>query len=293
MKLFEIGDGLKSIKVLSNYFSDAEDDRTIILYDPEIDFAEIRITVITVEPKDSTDLQAMFNRVIELANEKGIKVNVEDEKSYYHYVEENHEDGLMIFYYEVGYLNHLILISITASAEYCQNNEENIENLLSDVTSFIPSIKEIDLATQNIFEPKYRDIDHINQTIAKILNIDEDEIDTFHNSDQTISLIQKMIDEKVFQAKDTHELQSLGIALGDYIQYKNNNFHWAVVRDEYGRDVCLQFRTFPITVFPMTMISKRIEDGESVNVSELMSSLVDKVMELSKNGEFNQLDYND
>lgn len=195
MKLFEIGDGLKSIKVLSNYFSDAADDRTIILYDPEIDFAEIRITVITVEPKDSTDLQAMFNRVIELANEKGIKVNVEDEKSYYHYVEQNLEDSLTIFYYEVGYLNHLILISITASAEYCQNNEENIENLLSDVTSFIPSIKEIDLATQNIFEPKYSDIDNINQTIAKILNIDEDEIDAFHNSDKTISLIQKMIDE--------------------------------------------------------------------------------------------------
>ena len=49
-KVFEIGDGLKSIKVSSNYFSDAEDDRTIILYDPEIDFAEIRISVITVEP---------------------------------------------------------------------------------------------------------------------------------------------------------------------------------------------------------------------------------------------------
>jgi len=293
MKLFEIGDGLKSIKVSSNYFSDAEDDRTIFLYDPEIDFAEIRISVITVEPKDSTDLQAMFNRVIELANEKGIKLNVEDEKSYYHYVEENHQDGLMIFYYEVGYLNHLILISVTASAEYCQNYEENIEELLSNLTSFIPSIKEIDLATQNIFEPKYNDIDHINQTIAKILNIDEDEIEAFHNSDQTISLIQKMIDKKVFQAEDTDELQSLGIALGDYIQYKNNDFHWAVVRDEYGRDVCLQFKTFPITVFPMTMISKRIEDGESINVSELMSNLVDKVIELSNNEEFNQLDYND
>jgi len=293
MKLFEIGDGLKSIKVPSNYFSDAEDDRTIILYDPEIDFAEIRISVITVEPNDSSDLQVMFNTVIELANEKGINVSVEDGKSYYHYVEQNLEDGLTILYYEVGHLNHLILISVTASAEYCQNNKANIENLLSDITSFIPSITEIKLTSQNIFEPKYSDFDSINKTVAKILNIDEEEIDACHDNDKTLSLIQKMIDDKVFQAENTHELQSLGIALGDYIQYKYNDFHWAVVRDEYGRDMCLQFKTFAITVFPMTMISKRIEDGESVNVAELVSGLVDKVIEISKNGEFNQLDHND
>lgn len=292
MKVFEIGDGLKSIKVSSNYFSDAEDDRTIILYDPEIDFAEIRISVITVEPKDSTDLQAMFNRVIELANEKGIQVNVEDEKSYYQYAEENREDGLMIFYYEVGFLNHLIIISITTSAEYCQNNEENIESVLSDIASFIPSIQEINLSNQNIFEPKYGDIDTINQIIAKILNINEDEIDAFHSSDKTICLIQQMLDDKIFTAENTYELQSLGIALGDYIQYKHSDFHWGVVRDEYGRDFCLQFKTFAITVFPMTMISKRIEDGELVNVAELANGLVDKVIELSKNGEFNQIDYN-
>lgn len=293
MKVFEIGDGLKSIKVSSNYFSDAENDRTIILYDPEIDFAEIRISVITVEPKDSTDVQVMFNRVINLANEKGIKVKVESEKSYYQYTEENPEDGLMIFYYEVGFLNHLIIISVTASAEYCQNNEENIENLLSDIASFILSIQEIKLSTQNIFEPKYGDVDTINQTVSKILNISEEEIDAFHSSDKTISLIQQMLDEKIFTAENTYELQCLGIALGDYIQYKNNDFHWAVVRDEYGRDFCLQFKTFAIAVFPMTMISKRIEDGEFVNVAELANGLVDKVIEVSKNGEFNELDYND
>lgn len=292
MKLFEIGDGLKSIEVSSNYFSDAEDDRTIILYDPEIDFAEIRISVITVEPKDGSDLQVMFNRVIELAGEKGRNVTVEDEKSYCHYVERNLEDGLTIFYYEVGYLNHLILISVTASAEYCQNNEANIENLLTDITSFIPSITEINLTSQNIFEPKYSDFDHINKTVAKILNIDEGEIDAYHDSDKTLSLIQKTIDEKVLQAENALELQSLGIALGDYIQYKNKDFHWALVRDEYGRDVCLQFKTFAITVFPMTMISKRIEDGEIVNVAELVGTLIDQVTELSENGEFKRLKYN-
>ncbi|MCC9073257.1 DUF3806 domain-containing protein [Flavobacterium sp. F-65] len=293
MKLFEIGDGLKSIKVSSNYFAERENDGTVILYDPEIDFAEIRISVITVESKDSSDLQAMYRRVIELAKEKEIEVNLTDEKSYYNYVKENEEDGLMIFYFEVGYFNHLIIISVTTNAEYAQNNEENIENVLSDITNFISTIKEINIDSQHIFEPTYNDIDDINERIKKVLNIHEDEIDAYHDTDKTISLIQKIIDENVFQVDNTYELQSLGIALGDYIQYKNNDFHWAVIRDEYGRDICLQYKTLALTVFPMTMISKRIEDGENVNVSELFSDLLNKINELVISGDFTELDHND
>jgi hypothetical protein len=292
MKLFEIGDGLKSIKVSNNYFAERENDGTVILYDPEIDFAEIRVSVITVEPKDNSDLQAMYRRVIELAKEKEIKVNIADEKSYYNYVEQNQEDGLTIFYFEVGYFNHLIIISVTTDTEYSQNNEENVENVMSDVYSFISTIKEINLESQNIFEPTYSDFDDINERIKKILNISEDEIDSYHNTDKTIHLIQKIIDENTFQVDSIYELQSLGIALGDYIQFKNNDFHWAVVRDEYGRDICLQYKTLAITIFPMTMISKRIEDGENVNVSELYSNLLHKINELSISGDFAELDNN-
>lgn len=293
MRLFEIGDGLKSIKVSNNYYADLENDRTLILYDPEVDFAEIRISTITVEPNDSNDLQAMFNRVIEEANEKGSKLTLENDKSYYHYVEENQEEGLMIFYFEVGYQNHLIIISVTTSEEYCQNNEESIENLLSDIAGFIASIEEINLENQNIFEPRYSDFDDINQRISQILNIKEEEIDTYHRSDKTMSFIQKMIDEKVFQMENTYELHSLGIALGDYIQYKYNDFHWAVIRDEYGRDIYLQYKTLALTIFPMTMISKRVEDGDKINVAELVSNLLEKINELIKSGDFEALDHND
>lgn len=293
MRLFEIGDGLKSIKVSNNYYADLENDRTLILYDPEVDFAEIRISTITVEPNDSTDLQAMFNRVIEEANEKGSKLTLENDKSYYHYVEENQEEGLMIFYFEVGYQNHLIIISVTTSAEYCQNNEESIENLLSEIAGFIASIEEINLENQNIFEPRYSDFDDINQRISQILNIKEEEIDTYHRSDKTMSFIQKMIDEKVFQIENAYELHSLGIALGDYIQYKYNDFHWAVIRDEYGRDICLQYKTLALTIFPMTMISKRVEDGDNINVAELVNDLLEKINELIKSEDFGTLDHND
>lgn len=293
MKLFEIGDGLKSIKAPGNYYAERENDKTIILYDPEIDFAEIRISVITVEPNDRSDWQPMYNSVLKLAKEKEIKSNIINEKSYYQYTVAKQEEGVLIFYFEVGYLNHLILISVTANAEYAQNKEEDIENVLNDVTNMIATISEINLEKQSIFEPNYGDIEAINDRVKEILNVTEEEIDICHDTDQTIALIQQIMDKKVVQADRTYELQSLGIALGDYIQYKNEDFHWAVIRDEYGRDLGLQYKTLALTVFPMTMISKRIEDGEHVHVSELFSSLLAKVNEIALSGDFTELDHND
>ncbi|BDU23517.1 DUF3806 domain-containing protein [Flavobacterium sp. GSB-24] len=293
MRLFEIGDGLISIKVSNNYNSELENDDTIILYDLEKDFATIRISIITVESKNGSDKQPMFNRTIEEANKKGIKVNIEDQKSFYGYITEDKKEDLSIYYFEVGYLNHLIIISVTTTAEYSQNNEESLEDLLQEITGFIPSITEINLETQNIFEPRYENFIHINERIATILNIKTEEIDNYHNTEKTIHLLQEIIDKEIFQADQSYELESLGIALGDYIQYKHNDFHWAIIRDEYGRDYCLQYKTFAINVFPSTMILKRIENGEYINISELVSDLIYKVNELTESEEFDLLDHND
>jgi hypothetical protein len=40
-----------------------------------------------------------------------------------------------------------------------------------------------------------------------------------------------------------------------------------MVADEYGRDPALRCPGTTVIVFPLTMISKRIEAGESVSVS--------------------------
>lgn len=293
MKLFEIGDGLKSIKVPNNYFSEWENDDTVILYDPELDIADIRITVITMEPKDSNDTQAMYRRIIEVAKEKGIKAHLANDKSYYLYNEENPIDETINYFFEVGYKNHIIVITVTVFAEFAQNNEEDIENILNDISSSIATIEEVNTKSQNIFEPRYSDFVSINSRISEILNINESQIEDDYDNNKSISSIQKMIDNKIFQPNNTYELQSLGIVLGDYIQYKHKEFHWAVVVDEYGRDICLQYKKFAVTIFPLTMISKRIEDGEMVNILELVNDLLDKITELTTSEDYEELEYND
>jgi hypothetical protein len=57
-----------------------------------------------------------------------------------------------------------------------------------------------------------------------------------------------------------------------------------MVEDEYGRDPAIRYKESTLLVFPMTMISKRVEDGEHVDVNELFNGLAKQLAELIQEG---------
>jgi hypothetical protein len=87
-------------------------------------------------------------------------------------------------------------------------------------------------------------------------------------------VLQNLIDDRVFNKSQTYELQSLGIALGDVFA-SELPLRWVMVTDEFGTDPTLRFKETALQVNPLTMISKRVERGESVSVQ----SLLDKTRE--------------
>ena len=54
------------------------------------------------------------------------------------------------------------------------------------------------------------------------------------------------------------------------------------IEDELGRDPALILEGTSIKLFPLTMISKRIEKGESVDVYDLFEGICEKVFEIKK-----------
>jgi hypothetical protein len=84
-----------------------------------------------------------------------------------------------------------------------------------------------------------------------------------------LRLLGTIIRSKRIEPAETWKLQSLGITFGDVLAQKMG-LAWVAVEDEYGRDPALQDPGTSILVFPMTMISKRIEDGEEVDVRQLL-----------------------
>ena len=63
------------------------------------------------------------------------------------------------------------------------------------------------------------------------------------------------------------------MVFGSVFIEETENYDWWVVEDEYGTDICIRYKETSLMVFPLTMISKRIEDGETVSVIDLFSNL--------------------
>ena len=95
-----------------------------------------------------------------------------------------------------------------------------------------------------------------------------------------LPLIQRVLDSGVVEPESTYSLQALGMAFGKVFVDNVPDYDFWMVEDEYGRDPALRYKDTTLLVFPQTMISKRIEDGEGVDVRELFVRLRERVEEI-------------
>lgn len=93
----------------------------------------------------------------------------------------------------------------------------------------------------------------------------------YNDSSEKLRLIDIILKEKWIEPDETYKLQCLGITFGD-ILVQEVGLKWVVVIDEvdsYERTPALKLEGTTIIVFPLTMISKRIENGEDVDIYSL------------------------
>ena len=101
---------------------------------------------------------------------------------------------------------------------------------------------------------------------------------TYSQSTKDLTILQKIIDSKVLSPSETWELQSLGVVFGD-IFAEEYGLRWVIVVDEYGRDPALRYMDTSNLVFPLTMISKRVEDGKEVALMAIFEAVSDYIKE--------------
>lgn len=98
-----------------------------------------------------------------------------------------------------------------------------------------------------------------------------------------LGLIRAVLQANVFKPNQTYELQCLGIVLGDaFVQ--ELKMEWVMVEDQYGRDPAVRVPGTTIIMFPLTMVSKRIERGEKVDVFELFNGVAAQVDDIKRRG---------
>jgi hypothetical protein len=91
-----------------------------------------------------------------------------------------------------------------------------------------------------------------------------------------LPVLQRLIDDNAFNKTQTYELQSLGVAFGDVLT-SELPLRWEMVTDEYGTDPTLRYKNTAVNINALTMISKRVERGEVVNLGQLLQTTRDQL----------------
>jgi hypothetical protein len=134
---------------------------------------------------------------------------------------------------------------------------------------------------QTIEAPNASDIDRIARQLVHAGHVVEQATrKSLSGVVADLDLIQSALDAKVIEPEATYWLQALGIAFGKVFVENNEFYDWWMVEDEYGRDPAIRFKETTLLVFPQTMISKRVEDGQHVAVREMYESLLEHLEEI-------------
>jgi hypothetical protein len=125
-------------------------------------------------------------------------------------------------------------------------------------------------------EPKFTELSHedsarLERQRAVVAAAAKQRYGTFALSRtmRDLPILQKLIDQKVFDKSQTYELQSLGVAFGDVLA-SELPLTWVMVTDEFGTGPTLRFKRTILQANALTMISKRLEKGETVRLQWLL-----------------------
>ena len=89
------------------------------------------------------------------------------------------------------------------------------------------------------------------------------------NADANLDLLQRVIDNALIASADTGLLQALGVILGDIFVEKNKSLVWQAYQDELGVSHAVCLRNSKHCLFPITMLSRRMEVGLKPRVRQI------------------------
>jgi Domain of unknown function (DUF3806) len=136
------------------------------------------------------------------------------------------------------------------------------------------------MTDQTIEAPNDSDIDAIARALIHAEHVVSEALGSkLSGSRADLLLVQQLLDAGIVEREALH---ALGLAFGKVFIEENVGYDWWMVQDEFGRDPVIRYRQSSLLAYPRTMLSNRIEDGESINVTELFDGLCRRMEELAK-----------
>ncbi len=114
----------------------------------------------------------------------------------------------------------------------------------------------------------------VSQTIVEILGAP-----TLSQSANDLPVLQALVDHDAMKNANYEAWVTVGIAFGDALVAYVPGLHWRLVTDQFGTHAALQFEKKAFSISAPTMLWKRVERGEAVDLAHLASELRSLVME--------------
>lgn len=108
--------------------------------------------------------------------------------------------------------------------------------------------------------------------VEKYLGNDPQNLENYATAAGKLGLLRAILDARLFGPTHTYELQCMGVVFGDVFVLVCG-WEWSVVEDALGRDPCIRVPASTIVLYPLTLISKRIERGDDVDVFALFDEI--------------------
>ena len=165
-------------------------------------------------------------------------------------------------------LRILILVLAALVVVGCEKEQSERETRVSEPEQKSSNLNPDDLA--NLAKQR---------TVVEAYLKDDESKEKYRTSAGKLGLLRALLQQKVFKSNQTYELQCMGIVLGD-VFVQELGMTWIMVEDEYGRDPAVRLGDSGIILFPLTMISKRVEKDEEVDVFEMFNGIAAKIEEI-------------
>lgn len=94
-----------------------------------------------------------------------------------------------------------------------------------------------------------------------------------------LDLMQRLLDARLVRANQPAELQAMGMIMGNHLA-EEFDLHWVIYEDSLGRSRALRYRDSDVYLYPMTLVSRRVEAGNRVDLEALYAKAAQNVIDL-------------
>ena len=155
---------------------------------------------------------------------------------------------------------------------FFSEDQQQFVTRLAEQQANRPERAHVPTVVTDLTESQQAQLNAMRETVAELARR---HVGSVPKSDEfALQIIQEILDSANLNGRDTYQLRSLGVAVGDVLSAQRG-MDWVAVQDQYGQALALRYKSNEHLFFPLTWISKRVEANLPFEATEFYAYLMD------------------